>query len=180
MLTLFFGLAGVFSAQFLKNAFDMRKEKNWREMVGSLVWPSLFFAAATLASAVEGSMPIRVQNTLLALFGAVLGASILVWAGYLFRDTARAQTTTVEQNVPNSDKSVTGLKIEGNNQGGAAAEIVNSGGGTGADINVVGSPGQSLTGLHVTQSGPGTGLRIIQNGPGVGLRVGVTVGKPKD
>jgi hypothetical protein len=106
--------------------------------------------------------------------GTVLLAGGLIWQ---FASPSGAQV------MPNNSdpNHITGMKIEGNSQGGAAAEIIGGAGANpAADINVTAGPGQSATGLHVIQTGPGTGLRVIQNGPGTGLRVGVTVGKPKD
>jgi hypothetical protein len=72
------------------------------------------------------------------------------------------------------EKQATGMRIDGNNQGGMAAEIISSGPGPAVDISAAGGAGQSVTGLHVRQTGPGTGLKVIQNGPGIGLRVTVT------
>ena len=73
--------------------------------------------------------------------------------------------------------------------------VSNSNGGTGADVRVSGSaeqaepsvgldvgatakPGQSVTGLRIIQTGPGTGMRITVggNGPAVGARVNVGTG----
>jgi hypothetical protein len=93
-----------------------------------------------------------------------------------FSSAGEAQTT-----APNSGGSITGAEIIGNNQGGPAAEIQSNGTvgnpSVGADITANGQPGQSVTGLRVIQSGPGTGLRVIQNGPGVGMRVTVGQGQ---
>ncbi len=70
--------------------------------------------------------------------------------------------------------------------------IVNSGGGVGADISVIGSagqepktgldihadgaPGQSVTGLRIIQNGTGTGMRVTVGGDGPATGVRVTVG----
>jgi hypothetical protein len=189
LATLLFGLAGVFSAPFLKNVFDMRREKNYREMVGSMVWPAAFFVVATVGLAMETSMPIRVQNILLGIFGALLGGSLLVWSGYLVRDSwsvkAQVLTPSVEQPMSNKDNSITGMTIQGNHQGGAAAEVNVTGSANqakppvGLDINVVGAPGQSVTGLRVIQNGPGTGLKVTVGGDGPATGVRVTVGTPQ-
>ena len=86
----------------------------------------------------------------------------------------------IAQTSNNDPNHVTGLNIVGNSQGGVAAEIVSNGlpgqPSVGADIRTVVGPGQSVTGVNVTQTGPGTGLRVIQTGPGVGLRSTVIVG----
>lgn len=125
-----------------------------------------------MAEFVERSMRPPLGSVVLFLLAAVcLGGSIHL---YLNR-SAKAQTSMPDKTTTNQ---VTGAKIEGNNQGGAAAEIVNSGGGTGANIDVTGAPGQSVTGLRVQQTGPGTGLKVIQSGPGTGLSVKTTIGKP--
>lgn len=75
---------------------------------------------------------------------------------------------------------VVGAEIVGNNQRGAAAEVISNGlpgqPSIGLDVSATGAPGQSVTGLRVIQNGPGTGLRVIQNGPGIGVRSTVTVG----
>ena len=106
-----------------------------------------------------------------------------------FTSAGTAQTSVANPGISagempmplNNDPShVTGMTIVGDGQGGAAAEISSKGlpgqPSTGADIRTIIGPGQSGTGLSVTQTGPGTGLRVIQTGPGVGLRSTVTVG----
>jgi hypothetical protein len=137
----------------------------------------------------ETSMPIRVQNILLGIFGALLGGSLLVWSGYLVRDSwsvkAQVLTPSVEQPMSNKDNSITGMTIQGNHQGGAAAEVNVTGSANqakppvGLDINVVGAPGQSVTGLRVIQNGPGTGLKVTVGGDGPATGVRVTVGTPQ-
>jgi hypothetical protein len=180
--TVLFGAAGVFSAPFLRHVFEMRASRNYREMVGAMVWPAVLFLAVTFALSMETNMPIRLQNILFGTFGAVLGASLFVWGGYVARDfwSAKAQTQ-MEQPMSNKDNSVTGMTIEGNRQGGTAAEVnvtgsVNQPAPVGLEINAVGAPGQSVTGMRVIQNGPGTGLKVTVGGDGPATGVRVRVG----
>lgn len=129
--------------------------------------------------------PDMLRRTMLLLpAGALIGACIFAYAGYVVADVRNAKTQPIAQtggptmpDKPNPNH-VTGMKIEGNGQGGAASEIVNSGGGTGAKIDVTAAEGQSATGLHAQQTGPGMASRIVQTGTGTGLSVTVRGGKP--
>ena len=86
----------------------------------------------------------------------------------------------VVHRAPQTPTGVVGMDVEGHNQGsGNAAYEINSHGtpeapSTGAEVTAHGQSGQNVTGLRVTQSGPGTGLRIVQSGSGTGLRVTVS------
>jgi hypothetical protein len=76
-----------------------------------------------------------------------------------------------------TNTEVVGAEIVGKGQKGPAAEIINSSGdpnSVGAEIKATGTPGQNITGLRVSQEGPGTGLKVTQVGPGTGLKVSVT------
>jgi hypothetical protein len=122
----------------------------------------------------------------LMIAGVILFVGGAIWQ---FTSAGNAQATVAHSAIQagemlmplnNDPNHVTGMSIVGSGQGDAAAEIVSKGlpgqPSTGADIRTIVGPGQSGTGLSVTQTGPGTGLRVIQTGPGVGLRSTVIVG----
>jgi hypothetical protein len=148
---------------------------------------AFWFMGVIMALDISGQR-LSIRMGVAAIIGAAAAAGV-VWAVSL--TAADAQNPPSQQNVaspsalPSSPggssnaaqpNSVTGATIEGNSQGGAAAEIRSNGTpnnpSTGADINVTG-PGQSITGSHVIQSGPGTGLSVIQSGSGTGLKLTV-------
>ena len=129
------------------------------------------------------------QRIVLGVIGAIFGALTVLSIGEMVRPFGvKAQSvsnqTYKDESTPmvtdNDPNSVTGTTIIGNNQGGAAAEVLSSGSpgqpSVGMDITASGTPGQNVTGLKVIQNGPGTGLKVIQNGPGVGVRSTVIVG----
>ena len=90
-----------------------------------------------------------------------------------------AQDAPGELTETGRTSQATGVEITGNSQGGPAAEVIGNGqGGVASEVRVSGCPGQSVTGLRVTQNGPGTGLSVVQTGPGVGMRVVVGIGGP--
>lgn len=106
-----------------------------------------------------------------------LSAMFAVWTVSL---TASAQTPPPSQGP--GQGAVVGHEVIGNNQGGAAEEIISNGQlgqpSFGGQTTVVVPPGQSAKGTRVIQTGLGTGLRVIQTGPGVGYSSTVIVGPP--
>lgn len=78
-------LAGAIAAPFLSNVFNARKDKNYREMVGSMCLGLVPFGALCVIWAANGDSPVRAQNIVLGLVGAAIGASRLIWFGYLVR-----------------------------------------------------------------------------------------------
>ncbi|MBI5110449.1 MAG: hypothetical protein HZA68_00570 [Rhodovulum sp.] len=155
----FLGLGLALILRFIQWAVPaMPKSVGWSGIIAGII--------VVLAEFLEPSMKPPLSSVILFLIAAIcLGGSF----HFYVQRSAKAQTMPDTQ-----DRShIVGMKIEGQHQGGAAAKIVNSGPNPALDINAVGAPGQSVTGLSVTQTGPGTGLRIIQTGPGTGVRVTV-------
>ena len=108
-----------------------------------------------------------------------LGIAMLVVGLFLCLPFAKKWKAIVMSDKTKPD--VVGLDIE--NSGGGTGMEINSHGtpsapSVGAVISATGIPGQSVTGVRVTQNGPGTGMRVVQTGPRVGMRVVVTA--PKD
>lgn len=108
------------------------------------------------------------------VIGAILLVGGIIWQ---FASSSGAQTTAPKF----ENNSVTGMTIQGNSQGDPAAEFSATGSHNqaappvGLDINAVGGPGQSVTGLRIIQNGPGTGLKVTVggSGPATGVRVNV-------
>lgn len=137
------------------------------------------------------------RNFICGCFGGLLGVAVAIWLGYVVSDWRADAQTRIGDVIENSGHqtqherpvedaplkpeagSVTGVSIVGNSQGGVAAEIIGNGQhGAASEIDANGYPGQSVTGLSVTQIGPGTGLRVVQTGPGTGLRITATSKAP--
>jgi hypothetical protein len=96
ILTIIIPLAAVVAAPFLRHAFDMRREKKYREVVGSLFWGILPFGVASLVWTATGDTPMALNNWLLGTVGAAIGAAAFIYGGYVTRDlvsSARAQST---------------------------------------------------------------------------------------
>jgi hypothetical protein len=89
-------LASVIAAAFLRHAFEMRMENKYREMSGSVFWAAVPFGISSLLWTRIEAPVMYAQNLTLGILGAVIGASGLIWAGYVVRgpDDAHAQTTT--------------------------------------------------------------------------------------
>jgi hypothetical protein len=116
-------------------------------------------------------MKLRLSLTLVALFVSATSA-VGTWYGVF-------QTPSRYPLLAQADQQVIGKSIV-NSGGGVGADISVIGSGqepkTGLDIRADGAPGQSVTGLQVIQNGPGTGMRITVGGDGPATGVRVTVG----
>jgi hypothetical protein len=88
----FLAVAGVISAPFFRNAFEMRRQ-NKREMVGSIFWGTLPFLVVLIVWAATGDLPMRIQPVILGVFGAVVGAAAAIYLGYVARDAWAQQPT---------------------------------------------------------------------------------------
>ncbi len=84
-LGLFTALASILAAPFLKHALDMYRSQNYREMAGSIFFSAIPLCVVCLVWAGTGEAPMRIQNSLLGLVGAALGASAFIWLGYVVR-----------------------------------------------------------------------------------------------
>jgi hypothetical protein len=92
ILSIALPIAVVIAAPFFRNVFDMRREKNYREMVGSVFWGVVPFGVICVIWAASGDSPVRAQNMVLGLVGAAIGASGMIWVGYFVRDmSAKAE-----------------------------------------------------------------------------------------
>jgi hypothetical protein len=125
-LAIITAFAGILAAAFIRHAFDMRKEQKYREMVGAVFWGMLPLGVVCLVWAATGDSPMRLQNSLLGLVGAAIGASAFVWLGYVVRpaDAQTEKTTPVQNDKPAQvAQNVTSY----NQSGGITAGTVNIG-----------------------------------------------------
>lgn len=152
----------------------------WRAMHRKIVYAGHMFGFVLLGLGlymlVLVAIPPHWTLTMLPKISMVVGAVLLVGGAIWQFVPAMAQTS--------SDNSVTGMTVEGNGQGSAAADVSVTGSTNqsvppvGLDVNAVGAPGQSVTGLKIIQRGPGTGLKITVGGDGSATGARVTVGAP--
>jgi len=154
-------------------------------LIGAVV-----IAGTWIMSSYVAGQPLWSRIVFGLLFWGVLGVSL----NEVFMRVGDAQTIvpSTPPNIggpplANSPDHVTGMSIIGNGQGGPAAEVSVTGTQNqrsppvGLDVNAVAGPGQSATGLSVTQTGPGTGLKVTVGGDGPSTGARVTVGtKPQD
>jgi hypothetical protein len=181
--------AGVLAAACFTRGLNMQDTSH--ELAG-LLWytPGALFlvGGGLLWISMESEVMIQ-QRFVLGVVGGIFGALAIISIGEMVRPSGVKAQSAPNQTYKNEAtpmatendlNNVTGTTIIGNNQGGAAAEVLSSGSprqpSVGMDITASGAPGQNVTGLKVIQNGPGTGLRVIQNGPGVGVRSTVIVG----
>lgn len=144
-------VAGVISAPFLRNAFEMRREKNYREMAGSIFWGLIPFAVVCLIWATNGDSPVNIQNCVLGLVGAAIGASGLIWIGYVVRPI----TPALAQNNPPNAEAMTGkntVTIGGSNNNVTIGHI--------GDINVPG-PELKLSSAQGSQNPDGSFVAVF-------------------
>jgi len=98
-------IAGAIAAPFFRNVFDMRREKNYREMVGSVFWGLIPFGIICVIWAASGDSSVRAQNIVLGLVGATIGASGMIWVGYFVRDMrAKAEPPAPSSSGPASNQ----------------------------------------------------------------------------
>lgn len=169
---LFTTFAGVAAAACFARGLAFRGTSHLSELAWYSGGVVVLLAAALAWTQLEqhvGRLQWAVVASLALMFAGLIALTSFEW----YRPTSQTEATThIVQQQP-----IVGHTIEGRGQGGVAEEIVSNGSPkgptTGAEINVHGLPGQSLTGVKVIQSGPGTGLRVIQNGPGTGMRIKV-------
>ena len=108
------------------------------------------------------------------VFGSIATAAAAVPAWYgIFHDNVHDLV------MAQADQRVVGASIVNNGGLGGDVSVTGVAGQpprVGWDVQAQGAPGQSVTGLQVIQSGPGTGLRVSVggDGPATGVRVGVT------
>ena len=163
-------------------------------------WLLAVISVLTIFRWVMWSALTEVRWEIRGMIGAILGATLLILVPLLWNARSGAnepsppasasavpsgtsELASGESNMPKNDApkqtntEVVGAEIVGKGQKGPAAEIINSSGdpnSVGAEIKATGTPGQNITGLRVSQEGPGTGLKVTQVGPGTGLKVSVT------
>jgi hypothetical protein len=100
--TALLAFASLVSTPFLRNTFEMRAKRNWREAAGSLFWAAIPFAMIFFLWAWYGDGPLALRNMILGMIGAVVGASGFIWCGYVIADTsiAKAQTSAPTPSQP--------------------------------------------------------------------------------
>lgn len=89
------------SQHFLRHGFDMSRERKYREMAGSLCLGLLPFGIASLIWTAIGEPPMALNNWLLGVVGAAIGASALIYGGYVVHDwrvTPAAAQSGTEKN----------------------------------------------------------------------------------
>jgi hypothetical protein len=99
---------------FANHALKMRVEKNYREMWGAcslaLLPASIFWLIV-----VSGESSMVVRSALLIPAGAVVGACVFMWAGYIVHDmTAKAQQPGEAPPVASGDKPPVNITGSGN------------------------------------------------------------------
>jgi hypothetical protein len=117
-----------------KHALDMRGKQNYREMWGCLTL-SLLPAALFCLWATSGESSMAMRNIILIPVGALVGACVFAYGGYLFSDimVARAQsqasTTFKEAQLTPSERGpIINQNVTSHNQsGGITAHTVNVG-----------------------------------------------------
>jgi hypothetical protein len=177
------GFAGVIAAACFARGLNMRATSPLAQLIWYTIGVFFLSGASLLWISLEDRIMYQhriVVGTLGAILGGLAMLSLAEWirpadAKAQMQMPAPAPAPSSGPNTGAKQTDITGITIEGNSQGGAAAKIRSNGTpnnpSTGGDINVTGAPGQSITGLHVIQSRPGTGLSVIQSGPGTGLKV---------
>jgi hypothetical protein len=124
--TPYLALAIAVFSLFAKRAFDMRKEKKFREFWGYLALSMVPLCAISLYWAAYGDSFDMGRNVILGMIGAISGAALLIWLGYVVHDaTAIAQTPNSQ--VPESSKEGNNTATSSGQQGGitAGAIIIN-------------------------------------------------------
>jgi hypothetical protein len=69
------------------HAREMYRDKKYREMFGTLFWAFVPIAMFSLFWIANENPSIMMRNITLGFIGAVLGASALIWAGYVWRSS---------------------------------------------------------------------------------------------
>jgi hypothetical protein len=187
-------LSGLWFSALAAHGFALMRSGNYRGFWGALSLALFPGVCSILFLSTDPGVAVNLRSLVWGSCGGPIGAVAAIWLGYVVTDwRAKAQPMSAEtthegtamtpqgsaSTIPATSSSVVGATIVGNGQGGPAANVVGTGQqAPAAEINASGCQGQSVTGLSVTQNGPGTGLRITQNGPGTGLRVTATAGGP--
>jgi hypothetical protein len=105
MGTLYLALAIAVFSLLAKHAFDMRKEKKFREFWGYLALSMVPLCVICLYWADYGDSSDMGRNVILGIIGALSGAALLIWLGYVVHDaTAIAQTPNSQ--VPEFSKEM--------------------------------------------------------------------------
>ena len=120
-------------------------------------WLLAVISVLTIFRWVMWSALTEVRWEIRGMIGAILGATLLILVPLLWN----ARSGANEPSPPASASAVPSGTSE------PASSV-------GAEIKATGTPGQNITGLRVSQEGPGTGLKVTQVGPGTGLKVSVT------
>jgi hypothetical protein len=193
--TILVSLSTVWFSVIAAHGFALMRSEDYRGFWGAVSLALLPGVCSAIYLSTDPGVAMNLRRVIFSGFGGLIGIATANWLGYAVTDwRAGAQTTPAETaregtamtpqgpalTRPATPSSVVvGATIVGNGQGGPAADVV----GTdqqapAAKIAASGCGGQSVTGLSVTQTGPGTGLRIVQSGPGTGMRVTATAGGP--
>lgn len=68
----------------LRQAFEMEKECRIRRMWGVIAWSLIPFGISALVWVYQGEVSVVGRNILLGVLGAAIGASVMIWLGYIF------------------------------------------------------------------------------------------------
>lgn len=163
--------AGVLAATCFARGLKMKDSSRFSELLWYSVGAFVLAGASLVWISLENEIMIQ-HRIVLGVIGAILGSLVMLSiAEWIHPMEAKAQT-------PGGMSTPT---AKGVNKG--KTVIDSSGGGTGADISVTGTPGATVptvgletNGLRVTQTGPGTGLKVTVggDGPAIGVRSTVT------
>ena len=83
ILIILIPIAGVLTAAFVRHAFDMRREKKYREMAGSIFWGVIPFAVVLVFWTANQDPSVMVRNWSFGIVGAITGAALFIWLGYV-------------------------------------------------------------------------------------------------
>jgi hypothetical protein len=110
---------------FGKYAMDMRRDGKYREMWSNVCWSVLPVVVVAILWAANGDAAVDTRNIGLGLVGAIAGASLLIWVGYLVQGAPakKADAALTPGGGVTVDQSVTSH----NQSGGITAHTVNSG-----------------------------------------------------
>jgi hypothetical protein len=129
------------------HAKEMFKDRKYQEMFGTIFWAVIPIAIFCVFWVISENPSIMARNITLGIVGAVLGASALIWAGYV---ASHLMWPAKAQSTPNTESPMTGknsLTITGSNNTVTVDHI--------GDVNVPG-PELKLSATHGKQESDGS------------------------
>jgi hypothetical protein len=72
----------------LRQAFEMERDRRFQRMWGTIAWSLIPFGVSALLWVYQGDISVVGRSLLLGLLGAAMGASIMIWLGFVFSPPA--------------------------------------------------------------------------------------------